>query len=89
ESIDPVVCEAPASTVWYEVTGAGRRMVVRLQAQGDLDAVVSVFRARRSQLEPRGCDIGDESGAASLDFAAPAGERFLVMVSRRANSQEG
>ena len=67
EPTDPFSCEAPASTVWYSFTGRGRRVVLRARAGGDLDAVISVFRARRSQLTEEACDIGDESGEASVD----------------------
>ena len=52
------------------------RQVVRLAAQGDLDAVVDVFQRTRSQLATVGCDVGNSRGQAEVTFrtGAAAGE---------------
>src|SRR4051794_25863830 len=92
EVTDPYSCDAPASTVWYSVTGHGRRIVVNVNAGGagnDLDPGVAVYRKTRSQLSEVGCDVGDASGKASLDFRAEGGVTYLIRVARRTNSEEG
>ena len=45
-----------------------RRVVVRLQAAGDLDAQVSVFLRQRSQTQPIDCDPTDPEGVAQVSF---------------------
>ena len=53
EEDEPEACAELRGSVWYSVQAPARRnVVVRLAAQGDLDAVVDVFQRTRSQLSP-------------------------------------
>jgi hypothetical protein len=76
--------------VFYELRArSSERIVVRVRAAGDLDAVVDVFRRSRSQLERIDCDIGDRRGRAELTFRAERNAVYLIRVGQRANSVAG
>jgi hypothetical protein len=82
-------CGRAHDTVWYRLSGAeAGRLVVRLGALGQLDAVVSVYRAVRSRLIPVGCTATDDSGRGALSFASSGGD-YLVMVGRERTSEDG
>jgi hypothetical protein len=80
-------CTTEGGTVWYRVNAdqAGR-VIVGLNANGDLDAVVDVFRARRSQLDFTDCEVTDDDGRAQLDFEVERGEVYLIRVAPLENS---
>lgn len=83
-------CGPARDTVWYRLTDVSAgRVVLRLAAAGDLDAIVSVYRAVRSRLEPLGCSATDESGRGALSFLAAPGQTYLVMVGRERSSDDG
>jgi hypothetical protein len=76
--------------VWYGATAASAgRIALRVQAAGELDLVVEVFRRVRSRLDDVECDSSDGRGLAELNFAADAGDRFLVRVSEVVGSDPG
>lgn len=80
-------CETAPDSVWYRVTSQREgRLVVELVANGDLDAVVDVYRARRSELEALDCDPTDGRGRASAAVEVGPNETFLVRVARQADS---
>ena len=87
---DPSSC-ASGPSVWYAVDApAGRELVVRLQADGDLDATLDVFRLSRSQLIPQDCRQTNDNGRATLSFntiSKPA--RYLIRVAQRSGSSAG
>lgn len=91
EKIEPPSrCPADGPGVWYRaVAPSGGRVVVELQADGDLDAVVDVFRSVRSQTQFLDCDASDEKGTAATDFEAVKGGSYLIRVSQRVNSVPG
>jgi hypothetical protein len=90
EPDEPTGCEALKGSVYYELTAAtSGDVVVRIAAQGDLDATLEVFRRTRSQLAPLGCDASASDGRAELRFTATKGDRYLVRVGQRANSVPG
>jgi Bacterial pre-peptidase C-terminal domain len=77
-------------TVWYSFAAtANQRVVVDLAAQGNLDAAVSVYHVRRSQLDQLDCEATDDNGAASVAFQAASGQTYLIQVSQRSNSAAG
>jgi hypothetical protein len=90
EKLDPADCGKLDGTVWYGllVPGSGR-FVVRLQAGGNLDASVAVYRQVRSRLDRVGCDMTDDKGRAATSFQAEGGGTYLVMVGQRLNSEPG
>jgi hypothetical protein len=91
EPDEPGSCEALKGSVWYSITPAtSRRVVVRLAAAGDLDAVVDVFQRTRSQLSSVACDVGNSKGRAEVSFRSPKEPTsYLVRVGQRANSVPG
>jgi len=82
-------CGRAHDTVWYRLSGAASgRLVLRISAFGDLDAIVSVYRAVRSRLIPAGCTATDENGRGALSFTSEGGD-YLVMVGRERTSDDG
>jgi hypothetical protein len=82
-------CGRAHDTVWFRLSGAASgRLVLRLSAFGELDAVVSVYRAVRSRLTPVGCTATDENGRSALSFRSSGGD-YLVMVGRERTSDDG
>jgi hypothetical protein len=83
-------CGATGPSVWYAVDAAADgRLIVSLEAAGDLDAVVDVFRRVRSQATAVTCDATDKNGDASATFRVKKGERYLVRVAALPNSAAG
>src|SRR5205085_12627284 len=90
ETDEPGGCISAKGSVWYRFTTASAgRIAVRLQANGDLDASVSVFKVNRSQAQPVDCDDTDDSGRAAVSFKSEAGASYLVRVGQRFNSVAG
>jgi hypothetical protein len=87
---DPTQC-ATGPSVWYAVDApASRELVVRLQANGDLDATVDVFRVSRSQVFPEACRQTNDNGRATLSFTtASKPARYLIRVAQRSGSVAG
>jgi hypothetical protein len=82
-------CGRSHDTVWYRLSGAEPgRIVIRVAALGDLDAVVSVYRAVRSRLSLAGCTPTDDSGRGALSFTSTGGD-YLIMVGRERTSDDG
>jgi len=85
----PSYCGRTRDTVWYRISGTEPgRVVVRIAALGDLDAVVSVYRPVRSRLNAVSCDATDEDGRGALSFTSAGGD-YLVMVGRETTSDDG
>jgi len=83
-------CGSSRGTVWYAFTApAAERVVARLQAEGDLDAQISVFLRQRSQTQQVDCDQTDAQGLAQVTFTTRAGASYLVRVEQRFNSVAG
>ena len=83
-------CGLAGGTVWYSLQApAGRRVVLRLAAAGELDAVVAVFERVRSRLERVTCAPTDRDGHAVVVFDGRRGARFLIVVGQRAGSDPG
>ncbi len=77
-------------SVWFSFTApADGRIVLNLDADGDLDAVVEVLRRVRSQTISEDCDSTDERGNGAIELRARKGNTYLVRVARRKNSVEG
>ena len=91
EATDPrPSCARVHSTVWYSITSApGRRIVLRLHAEGDLDGVLAVYQVQRSRLTQVACDATDQDGRAELSFDASQGASYLVLFGRLTDSVDG
>jgi hypothetical protein len=90
EAEEPFGCAPLRGSVFYELRApSDDRIVVRLDAAGDLDATVDVFRRVRSQLEPVECDQTDRRGDAGFQFRPVRGGTYLIRVGQRDNSVAG
>jgi hypothetical protein len=82
-------CGPVTGTVWYSLDDQPpRRIIIRAQAQGELDAVVSVYRRARSRLVPVACAATNENGRAALAFD-PTAPSYLVVVGQAEDSAPG
>lgn len=82
-------CDTIDSSVWYRFSAPARgAAVLQLDAGGDLDATVDVFRRQRSELTPVNCDSTDRRGSVTLQLDDLDGE-YLVRVGRRFDSDPG
>src|SRR5829696_973945 len=89
ENRDPSPCGSVTETVWYSLADLPeRRVIVRARAQGELDAVVAVYRQARSRLVQVACTTTDEAGRGALAFDVTAAS-YLVMVGQTADSAPG
>lgn len=78
------------SSVWYSLhasASVAQRVAVELQAAGNLEATVAVFRVVRSQLQEVACEASDETGSASLTFGAAKDAVYDVRVAALSSSQ--
>ena len=80
-------CASSSHSVWYSIApSAARDLVIELDAAGDLDAVVEVYRRTRSQLASVTCGQTDRRGRLTLDFSQARNADLLVKVGQRDNS---
>jgi hypothetical protein len=89
EAGEPSSCNGPPDhSVWYSIAApsTARDLVVELDAAGDLDAVVDVFRRDRSQLTQVTCGQTNRQGRLTLDFSQARNAALLVRVAQRPNS---
>src|SRR4051812_37001165 len=62
---EPEGCGTTKGSVWYEFsTGAAREILVALDAAGDLDATVDVFKRERSEVTSVACKQTGRNGQA-------------------------
>jgi hypothetical protein len=74
-------------SVWYEFTATSSRSVLlAVDAAGDMDAAVDVFRRQRSQLTPVTCRVTNDRGEATLDIDVAEDATYLVRVAPLSNS---
>ena len=82
-------CAGPTpGSVWYSLStpSAARDLVLELDAAGDLDAVVDVYRRDRSQLTLLTCAQTNRSGRLTMDFTQGKKAALLIRVAPRPNS---
>jgi hypothetical protein len=81
-------CGENDTSVWYRVQPKQKgRVIVSLAANGDLDAVVDVYRVQRSQLGLVSCATTNSKGKGELAFrVSKANDTFLIRVSQQMNS---
>ncbi|MDF2752216.1 MAG: hypothetical protein K0S82_599 [Gaiellaceae bacterium] len=90
DASDVPACGMSGGTIWYRLTGpASRRVLLRLSASEELDAVVAVFRPVRSRLDLVACGPTDRKGSLVLGFGARPGAMYLVAVGEQRNSPPG
>jgi hypothetical protein len=83
-------CGIDGGTVWYRMTSRREgRVLLRLSAQGDLDAAVVVLERVRSRLRGIGCAQTDRQGRATIAFGARRGGSYLIAVGHVQNADPG
>jgi hypothetical protein len=88
----PSGCARSAGSVWYSVSFGSSppgEVGVKVQANGDLDAVADVFQRQRSQNIPVACSRTDQNGFAGTTFQPSADATYLIRIAQRANSTPG
>jgi len=81
-------CVETDASVWYRFTAPARgAVVVQLDAAGQMDAAVDLYRQVRSRLQPVGCSPTDARGNATLDLEGlePGGD-YAVRVGNQSGS---
>ena len=90
DTADPKGCALAGGTVWYSVVpGNAARIVVRLKAQGDLDASVVIRERIRSQVDDVACAKTDKKGNAVAAVDVDKGAQYFIVVGQRAGSSPG
>ncbi len=90
DTTDPKGCGLAGGTVWYGISpGNAARIVVRLKAQGDLDASVFIRERVRSQVEDVACAKTDKRGSALAAVDVEKGAQYFVAVGQRSGSSPG
>lgn len=87
---DPAsVCgQTLTASVWYSfVNVPARNVVLRLTAQGDLDAVLAVYRVRNGRLSSVDCEHTGDQGVVTASVEGRTGD--LVLVGQTAGSADG
>src|SRR4051794_13783716 len=80
-------CGDSDGSVWYRFDARRtQRIVAKLAAGGDLDAVLDVYLRERSQQTALTCDASDRNGRAAVAFTAQRGQSYLLRVAQRAGS---
>ena len=83
-------CGIRGGSVWYRMTSRREgRVLLRLSAQGDLDAAVVVLERVRSRLRGIGCAQTDRQGRATVAFGARRGGSYLIVVGHVQNADPG
>ena len=79
---DSSSCGATEGSVWYHFTAPPRGSVVlQLDAAGEMDATVDLYKQVRSKLTWVDCDAGDSQGKATIDRdGLDAGADYAIRV---------
>ncbi|CUR54385.1 exported hypothetical protein [metagenome] len=85
---DSSFCAGTDASVWYRFTApASGAIVIQVDAAGDLDATVDLFRQVRSTLTFRDCRSTDAQGLATIDDdGLTPGATYALRIGRRTGS---
>jgi hypothetical protein len=82
-------CRTTKNSVWFTFTAdTGRAILIALDADGDLDAVVDVFERQRSQVSAIDCRPTNRRGSATIEIDATRGTSYYVRVGALENSAD-
>lgn len=83
------VCADTDASVWYQFSAPrSGNAVIELDAGGDLDSVVDVFKRERSEFTPVDCERTGKDGRATLDLEDLSGD-YLIRIGKRTGSDPG
>ena len=77
------------ASVWYRISGVRGYVALALEANGDLDASIAVFKVVRSEADGLDCGRTGSSGLGVVSFSASSRAVYLVRVTERQNSVSG
>lgn len=82
-------CADIDASVWYRFTGPKRgAVIIQLDAAGEMDADVELFKQTRSKLEFVDCEATNSKGVATLDSEGlEAGATYAIRVAREEASE--
>lgn len=85
---DESFCANTDGSVWYHFTAPARgAVVVQLDAGGEMDATIDLFKQVRSKLSFEGCRETDANGDATLDVdGLAAGADYAIRVGNQTGS---
>jgi len=87
---DPEGCGLAGATVWYRIRAPrDGRILLRLTADGDLDAALVVLERVRSGLDGVACGSTDRRGRAVVGFRSRRGATYLVAVGHTRGDRPG
>lgn len=81
-------CSGTDASVWYRFTAPRRgAIIVQMDAAGDLDGTVDVFKRVRSRLEFLDCAATDSRGLATIDNdSLEPGAQYLIRIGKEVGS---
>lgn len=85
---DSSECAGTDASVWYRFTAPKRgAIIVQLDAAGEMDATIDLYRQVRSKLEWEDCDETDSKGVATIDDdGLEAGSDYAIRVGNQTGS---
>jgi hypothetical protein len=87
---DPEGCRLGGNTVWYSLRPrAGQRIVLKLHAEGTLDASAIVLQRVRSETDQVACGATSPKGDVVLVWDTVPDATYLIAVGTRENSKPG
>lgn len=90
EDSDPEGCDLAGATVWYRLRpGHDGLVLLKLHANGKLDAVLGVLERARSRLGGGSCRQTNGHGDATLAFRAVHTTTYFVLVGQQQGSKPG
>ena len=90
EDSDPSGCDLAAGTVWYRLRPTHDGLVLmKLHANGQLDAVIGAVSRTRSRLQPGSCRQTDSHGNATIAFRATHSSSYFIVVGQQQGSRAG
>lgn len=81
-------CGGTDASVWYRFTAPSRgAVIIQLDAAGEMDATVDLYKSVRSKLEYDDCSDTDSKGVATIDTEGlEAGADYLIRVGKQFGS---
>ncbi len=85
---DTSYCANTDASVWYRFTAPKRgAIIVQLDAAGEMDATIDLFRQTRSKYEYTDCDDTDSKGVATIDTESlEPGATYAIRVGKELGS---
>ncbi len=86
--IDDSSCTETDASVWYRFKAPKRgAIVLDLDAAGEMDAVIDLYRQVRSRYDEVNCEVTDSAGIATLDQEGlRPGDDYAIRVGKRSGS---